>query len=155
MSDDGFTIYGGDVGGRQIGGDRPANHLGDVDSHMLATPERVKNARLFWPERPASDFAPYGSTGQRFVDDSGHVYQVCGHDPLQGPDPAKDPTEFFVQSGSWLFFMKPLGVGVAAGTGLSDATFSGRLERDWGGRPVLIDTVTGAVIDTRLIEAGR
>jgi hypothetical protein len=154
MSDDGFTVYG-DVYGKQLSNDKPPDWLGDVDSHLAATPDRVRLARLHWPERDPGDFDPIGSTGRRIVDRvTGEQFMVCQHDPLQGLDPEQDPTAFFIQNSGQLYFMKPRGSGIASGVGLSLGTFAGVVRQDWRGKPELVGA-DGEVIDTRLLEGRR
>jgi hypothetical protein len=145
----GIASYGG-----QIGNDRPPNHLADLDSHMAATPERVEAARLYWPERRAEEFLKHGSTGRRIIDrETGIVYSVTEHDPLQVENPPEDPTEFFLltqSSPGWIYFMKRLGSGTPpAGASLSAATISGEIRQSWSGKPELIGE-DGKVVPTRL-----
>jgi hypothetical protein len=46
------TSYGSVAWGRQLGGDREPNWLGDVDSHVRAYPERLAEARRYFAEIP-------------------------------------------------------------------------------------------------------
>jgi len=148
-------VYGGDIIGMQLDNGLPESHLGFLDSHMAATPERVREARLFWPERDPADFDAYGRTGRKIVDrESGAVYVLAEHDPLQGADQATDTIEFFLVHSDWLWFLKPLGAGVTAGTGLSASTFGGVIKKDFTGRPVVIDAA-GNDVPTRLLEGRR
>jgi hypothetical protein len=145
----------GFVTGERIGNDKPANHLGDVDSHMIATPEKVQYARLYWQERSSEEFDAYGTTGQKVVDrTTGDVYKIVTHDPHQAEKPADDLIESFVLSGGWIFYLKRLGAGVAAGTGLSAAAFGGHVVQNWDGTPKLVDAA-GNTVPTRLLEGGR
>ena len=76
MSDD-LMVYGGDLYGMQVTNGRPEDWLGDVDSHLAATPERVQHARSFWPERSPAEFTRYGTTDRKVADiATGEVFAV-------------------------------------------------------------------------------
>ena len=153
MSDD-VQIYGGAYG-RRLSSDKPDNHLADLDSHLAASPDRVKHARRYWQERDAGDFEAVGTTGRRVVDRAtGEEYVVVGHDPLQGGEPEKELVEFFLIRAGQLFFLKPRGAvdQASVGVGLSAATIAGKIKQDARGRPLVVDAV-GHVVPTRLTEA--
>ena len=87
MADDNLT-FGAASYGRKLGGDLPPNHLAFVDSHRMATPERVEHARLYWPERNVEDFEPVGTTGRKFRDrTTGAEYVLVEHDVFQRERP--------------------------------------------------------------------
>jgi len=154
MSNDDITIYGG-VYGKELSSGLPENHLAFVDSHMSATAERVAHARHYWPERSSEDFDPIGTTGRKIQDrETGALFTVCGHDPLQAAKPEEDSICAFVVRAGLVFYLKPLGAGVEAGVGLGAAVVGGEVKQDWRGRPVVVDTA-GNVVATRLGAGDR
>ena len=155
-SDEWTGSWAGTVWGEQIGGDLPKNHLAFVDSHRIATAERVQAARLYWIERSPKDFRRYGSTNRKFSDvTTGELYALCEIDPFQADNPADAPITCFVQNGGWIFYLKPYGTGVPeAGTGLDAATYGGQVMQDRKTlKPVLASA--GRRIRSRLTEEGK
>jgi hypothetical protein len=95
--------------GRQLD-ERPANWLGDVDSHRIAYPARVEQARRSFTEAPFSDFEVEQTGPDRYrpIDKAtGTRYRVVGFDPLQAATPQRQGVRLFtIDAGGSLLFLR-------------------------------------------------
>jgi hypothetical protein len=106
------TTYDSVAWGRQLGGEREANWLGDLDSHTRAYPERVAQARQYFTENPFDSLTVVKTGPDKFLlaDAEGTEYRSVGFDPLQGSDPSSQNIHAFtVDDGDRLHYLQVRG----------------------------------------------
>jgi hypothetical protein len=106
------TTYDSVAWGRQLGGEREANWLGDLDSHTRAYPERVAQARQYFTENPFDSLTVVKTGPDRFslVDAEGTELLSAGFDPLQSSTPASSGiVGFTVDHGNRLLYLQRRG----------------------------------------------
>ena len=110
MSKESTSSYDSVAWGGQLE-QRPADWLGDVDSHRAATDARVAQARRYFREIPFDSLKVVQTGPDRYslFDPDGTEYRVVGYDPLQGEDPARDAAAFAIDDGGSLLFLKRRG----------------------------------------------
>jgi hypothetical protein len=76
--------------GRRLDDDHGPNWLGDLDSHARAYPERVAQARRYFPEIPFDELTVVQTGPDRFsfIDAEGTELRSVEFDPLQSSSPA-------------------------------------------------------------------
>jgi hypothetical protein len=96
--------------GAEVPADHPEGWVGDVDSHRIAYPARVKRAQEFFPQAPFADFEVQqtGLDRYRLIDKAtGTAYRVVGYDPLLSEQPRNCAVSVFtVDAGGSLLYLR-------------------------------------------------
>jgi hypothetical protein len=98
--------------GRRLDDDHGPDWLGDVDSHLIAYPERVAQARRYFSEIPFDSLTVVKTGPDRFsfFDAEGTEVRSVGFDPLQGSNPASSGVVgFTVDDGGRLHHLRRRG----------------------------------------------